>query len=154
MKPGSKGIALIRKDKRGRPSLEYVFDVSDTRPVKGAKTPYLWEMREDHHAAVLNALERRYGPTGDGDIGEQIMELAARAVNEVYRDRLTDLAYDVQTSLLEELEKREVGAAVFSNKDHGFAARIEGRDRRRIRARLCAVGGVRRRIERAQKFIP
>ena len=104
MKPGSKGIALIRKDKRGRPSLEYVFDVSDTRPVKGAKTPYLWEMREDHHAAVLNALERRYGPAGDGDIGEQIMELAARAVNEVYRDRLTDLAYDVQNSLLEELD--------------------------------------------------
>ena len=104
VKPGSKGIALIRKDKRGRPSLEYVFDVSDTRPVKGAKTPYLWEMREDHHAAVLNALERRYGPAGDGDIGEQIMELAARAVNEVYRDRLTDLAYDVQNSLLEELD--------------------------------------------------
>ena len=104
VKPGSKGIALIRKDKRGRPSLEYVFDVSDTRPVKGAKTPYLWEMREDHHAAVLNALERRYGPAGDGDIGEQIMELAARAVNEIYRDRLTDLAYDVQNSLLEELD--------------------------------------------------
>lgn len=104
VKPGSKGIALIRKDRRGRPSLEYVFDVADTRPVKGAKTPYLWEMREDHHAAVLNALERRYGPAGDVDIGEQIMELAARAVNEVYRDRLTDLAYDVQNSLLEELD--------------------------------------------------
>ena len=104
VKPGSKGIALIRKDRRGRPSLEYVFDASDTRPVKGAKTPYLWEMREDHHAAVLNALERRYGPAEDGDIGEQIMELAARAVNEVYQDRLTDLAYDVQNSLLEELD--------------------------------------------------
>ena len=104
VKPRSKGIALIRKDRRGRPSLEYVFDVSDTRPVKGAKTPYLWEMGENHHAAVLEALERRYGPAEDGDIGEQLMELAARAVNEVYRDSLTDLAYDVQNSLLEELD--------------------------------------------------
>ena len=104
VKPRSKGIALIRKDRRGRPTLEYVFDVSDTRPVKGAKTPYLWEMSEEHHAAVLEALERRYGPAEDGDIGEQIMELAARAVNDVYRDSLTDLAYDVQNSLLEELD--------------------------------------------------
>ena len=104
VKPGSRGIALIRKDRRGRPSLEYVFDMSDTRPVKGAKTPYLWEMREDHHAAVLDVLERRYGPAGDADIGEQLMELTAKAVNEVYQDHLTDLAYDVQNSLLEELD--------------------------------------------------
>ena len=104
VKPGSKGIALIHKDRRGRPSLEYVFDVSDTRPVKGAKTPYLWAMREDHHTAVAEALERKYGPVEDGDIGAQLMELAERAVNEVYRDSLTDLAYDVQNSLLEELD--------------------------------------------------
>ena len=104
VRPGAKGIALIRKDRRGRPSLEYVFDVSDTRPVQGAKTPYLWELREDHHAAVLDALERQYGPAGNGDTGGQLMELAARAVNEVYRDRLTDLAYDVENSLLEELD--------------------------------------------------
>ena len=104
VKPGSKGIALIRKGKRGRPSLEYVFDVSDTRPVQGAKTPYLWEMQEDHHAAVLNTLERQYGSAGDGDIGDQLLELAAKAVNEVYRDHLTDLAYDVRDSLLEELD--------------------------------------------------
>lgn len=43
--------------------MEYVFDVADTRPVKGARTPYLWELREDHHAAVAEALERQYGPT-------------------------------------------------------------------------------------------
>ena len=58
VKPGSKGIALIRKDRRGKPSLDYVFDVADTRPVKDAKTPYLWEMQEDHHTAVVKALEQ------------------------------------------------------------------------------------------------
>ena len=39
VKPGSKGIALIRKNDGGRPHLEYVFDVADTKPVRGARTP-------------------------------------------------------------------------------------------------------------------
>ena len=104
VKSGSKGIALIRKSASGRPYLEYVFDMADTRPVKGAKTPYLWEMREDHHVVVVEALERKYGPAQDGDIGAQLMELAAQAVKEVYRERLSDLAYDVRNSLLEELD--------------------------------------------------
>ena len=104
VRPGSKGIALIHKNGAGRPHLEYVFDVTDTYPVKGARTPYLWKMREDHHAAVLRALDEKYGPATVGDIGDQLMELAARAVNEVYRDHLTDLAYDVGNSLLEELD--------------------------------------------------
>ena len=104
VKPGSKGIALIRKNGGGRPHLEYVFDVADTRPVRGARTPYLWQMKPEHHAAVVEALERQYGPTEDSGIGEQLMELAARAVGEVYRDQLTDLAYDVGDSLLEELD--------------------------------------------------
>ena len=57
VKAGSKGIALIHKNGSGRPHLEYVFDVSDTRAVDG-----------------------------------------------IYHDHLTDLAYDVGGSLLEELD--------------------------------------------------
>ena len=105
IKPGSKGIAIIRKDKRGKPGLEYVYDYADTRPVRGAREPYLWQMREEHHPAVLAALEQRYGPAAKGDIGDQIMELARHAVDEVYRDRLSDLAYDTRDSLLEELDE-------------------------------------------------
>ncbi|MDE6590269.1 MAG: DEAD/DEAH box helicase, partial [Oscillospiraceae bacterium] len=108
VKPGSKGIALIRKSASGRPLLDYVFDVADTRPVRGAREPYLWQMREDHHAAVLEALERKYGPTGDEGIGARLMELAAWAVDGVYRDYLSDLAYDVRSSLLEELDDRSL----------------------------------------------
>ena len=104
VKPGSKGIALIREDKYGKPRLEYVFDVADTRPVRGAKMPYLWEMREEHHAPVLAALEARYGETEGGNMGDRLMELAARAVREVYREHLDDLAYDVEGSLLEGLD--------------------------------------------------
>ncbi len=104
VKPRSKGIALIHKDGGGRPRLEYVFDVSDTRPVKGARTPYLWELREDHHTAVAEALERQYGPSEETDIGWMLMEQARRAVNDTYRDHLRDLAYDTENSLLEELD--------------------------------------------------
>ncbi len=104
VKAGSKGIALIHKDGSGRPYLEHVFDVSDTRPVRGAKMPYLWELREEHHGAVSEALERQYGTTEETDIGWTLMEQARRAVNETYREHLNDLAYDVPDSLLEGLD--------------------------------------------------
>ena len=104
VKPRSKGIALIRKDKRGKSHLEYVFDVADTRPVRGAREPYLWEMTAEKSGAVAEALERQYGPSEETDIGWQIMEQAKRAVSEVYRDPLEDLRYDVRDSLLEELD--------------------------------------------------
>ena len=104
IKAGSKGIALIRKNSGGRQHLEYVFDVADTRVVQGSKTPYLWELRKEHHAAVVAALEKQYGPTNQTDIGQQLMEQARRAVDEIYRDYLQDLAYSVKGSLLEELD--------------------------------------------------
>lgn len=103
VKAGSKGIALINKDGI-RPRLTYVFDVADTRPVRGAKMPYLWEMKEEHHAAVMDTLARRYGETETADIGLALMEQAKHAVDEVYRDILTDLAYDTQDSFLEGLD--------------------------------------------------
>ncbi len=103
VKAGSKGIALINKDGI-RPRLTYVFDVSDTRPVCGAKMPYLWEMKEEYHAAVMDTLARRYGETEAADFGLVLMEQAKHAVDEVYRDILTDLAYDIQDSFLEGLD--------------------------------------------------
>ena len=104
VKAGAKGIAVIRKT-GGNPRLEYVFDVADTRPVRGARTPWLWEMREDYHDRVLSALEVRYGRTQEGDFGDRLMALAASAVQEVYRDRLSELAYDTRGSFLEELDE-------------------------------------------------
>lgn len=108
VKPGSKGIALIRETAGGRTHLEYVFDVADTRPVRGARMPYLWEMREEHHTPVLEALEARYGETGGDDLGDRLMELAARAVQEDYREHLRDLAYDAEGSFLEGLDEQNL----------------------------------------------
>ena len=103
VRPRSKGIALIQ-EKNGKLQLEHIFDVADTRPVRGAKMPYLWQMREDHHDAVEQALERRYGAVEGDDLGQRLMAFAKNAVNEVYRDHLRELAYDVGDSLLEELD--------------------------------------------------
>lgn len=108
VKPGSKGIALIRENAGGRPRLSYVFDVADTKPVRGARMPYLWEMREEHHAAVLSSLESLHGETQGEDFGERLMELAARAVGESYRECLHDLAYDLEDSFLEGMDELNV----------------------------------------------
>ena len=45
VKAKSVGIAVIRKG-QGRPHLEYLFDYRDTRPVRGAREPYFWEIQE------------------------------------------------------------------------------------------------------------
>ena len=103
VKARSTSIALIHKD-GGEPHLELVFDVADTRPLRGARTPYLWQLQGDHHATVARALERQYGPTEERDIGWVLMEQAERAANEVYREHLQDLAYDAEGSLLEGLD--------------------------------------------------
>ena len=104
VKPRSKGIALIRTGAGGRPHLEYVFDVADTRPVRGAREPYLWEMTAEKSGAVAAALERQYGPTEEYDIGWALMEQVSRAVGGAYRDYLEDLRYDTRDSFLEELD--------------------------------------------------
>ena len=104
VKARSTGIALLTKDARGKPSLRYVYDLADTRPVRGARMPYLWEVTAEKHDAIAAALERQYGPTEENDIGWALMEQVKRAVNEIYRDHLEELRYDTRDSLLEELD--------------------------------------------------
>ena len=101
IKPGSKGIALIHKRRDGSNRLDYVFDVSDTRPVQGAREPYLWEFREEYRAPVLEALEKRFGRTEGQDTGERLMQIVAGTVLETFSDYLLDLEYDSGGSPLE-----------------------------------------------------
>lgn len=104
VRAGSKGIALIRQNGNGRSYLEYVFDIADTRPVRGAKTPWIWELREEHQETVLAALERQYGETAGTDFGSRLMELASRAAREIYQEHLAELSYGVEGSFLEGLD--------------------------------------------------
>ena len=61
---GAKGIALI-DDTGPRRVLRYVFDVSDTHPVRGGRTPYLWRLKEDQREMLLNHLTDTYGLNGE-----------------------------------------------------------------------------------------
>ena len=74
---GAKGIALI-DDTGPRRALRYVFDVSDTHPVRGGKTPYLWRMKEEQQEMILNHLADTYGLDGDGasDLAAALRQIA------------------------------------------------------------------------------
>ena len=61
---GAKGIALI-DDTGPRRVLRYVFDVSDTHPVRGGRTPYLWRLKENQREMLLNHLTDTYGLNGE-----------------------------------------------------------------------------------------
>ena len=115
VKSGSKGIALLRRSNSKKPRLEYVFDLSDTREVQGAKKPYLWEMKEDFTAPIIHKLSQMYGDIPiDIDFGDSIMELCARATGEHYHEFLSDLAYDLDNSFLEGLDELNLDV-VFRN---------------------------------------
>ena len=62
---GAKGIALI-DDTGPRRMLRYVFDVSDTHPVRGGRTPYLWRLKEEQQEMLLDHLTDTYGLAGKG----------------------------------------------------------------------------------------
>ncbi|MCI8478756.1 MAG: TnpV protein [Oscillospiraceae bacterium] len=68
-----------------------MFDVADTHPVRGARMPYLWELKDEHHAAVLDTLVRRYGETESRDIG-QAQEQIDRIVVDLKKQNNVDEA--------------------------------------------------------------
>ncbi len=111
VKRGSKGIALIRQNQGGKPRIEYVFEVSDTNEVRGAKTPYLWEMQPNYHEDVLKQLTVFYGEIKKDDFASSLMELTERAVGEHYREFLHDLNYDLEDSFLEGIDELNMDVA-------------------------------------------
>ncbi len=108
IKKGSKGIALIYEDKTGRPRLRYVFDVKDTRPVYGARMPYLWAMQEKDHEAVMEVLEKRYGKTGAQGLGGCLMDISEKAAGEVYKEHFEELSDFADGKLLEDMERTDM----------------------------------------------
>ena len=71
---GSKGIALV-DDSGDRPRLRYVFDISDTGTRPNSRTPWLWQLEEQHKGPVSAMLERSYGVAGD-DLAQQLTDVA------------------------------------------------------------------------------
>jgi len=48
-----------------------MFDVADTGRTECARSPYLWELREEHKDAVSAMLENRYDVDGASGLADQ-----------------------------------------------------------------------------------
>ena len=102
---GAKGIALL-DDTGPRLRLRYVFDISDTHPVKGAREPYLWVMQESHHDAILSHLTDAYGLDESADtLPLALMAIARQVSEENLEDAMEGLSYETRGTFLEELDE-------------------------------------------------
>ena len=99
---GSKGIALV-DDSGDKPHLRYVFDISDTGTREHSRTPWLWQLKEQHIGPVSAMLERSYGVSGD-DLAQQLIDVAGKLASEYWDEHQQDFRYIVDGSFLEEYD--------------------------------------------------
>ena len=99
---GSKGIALV-DDSGDKPRLRYVFDISDTGTREHSRTPWLWQLEEQHIGPVSAMLERNYGVSGD-DLAQQLIDVAGKLASEYWDEHQQDFRYIVDGSFLEEYD--------------------------------------------------
>ena len=103
---GSKGIALV-DDSGDRPRLRYVFDISDTGTREHSRTPWLWQLEEQHIGSVSAMLERNYGVAGD-DLAQQLIDVAGKLASEYWDEHQQDFRYIVDGSFLEEYDELNI----------------------------------------------
>ena len=99
---GSKGIALV-DDSGDKPRLRYVFDISDTGTREHSRTPWLWQLEEQHIGPVSAMLEQNYGVSGD-DLAQQLTDVAGKLASEYWDDHQRDFRYIVDGSFLAEYD--------------------------------------------------
>ena len=100
---GSKGIALV-DDSGDKPRLRYVFDITDTGTREHSRTPWLWQLEEQHIGPVSAMLERTYDVSGD-DLAGQLTEVAGKLAEEYWTEHRQDFLYIVDDSFLEEYDE-------------------------------------------------
>ena len=103
---GSKGIALV-DDSGDRPRLRYVFDISDTGTREHSRTPWLWQLEEQHIGPVSAMLERNYGVAGD-NLAQQLTDVAGKLASEYWDEHQQDFRYIVDGSFLEEYDELNI----------------------------------------------
>ena len=103
---GSKGIALV-DDSGDRPRLRYVFDISDTGTREHSRTPWLWQLGEQHIGPVSAMLERNYGVAGD-NLAQQLTDVAGKLASEYWDEHQQDFRYIVDGSFLEEYDELNI----------------------------------------------
>lgn len=106
---GSKGIALV--DTSGEvPRIRYVFDVADTGARHDSRSPFLWQLEDQHMNAVHDALENRYG-ADDFMMADQLEHIASQLAMEYWEEHQRDILDIVDGSFLEEYDEFNVGAS-------------------------------------------
>ena len=103
---GSKGIALV-DDSGDKPRLRYVFDISDTGTREHSRTPWLWQLEEQHIGPVSAMLERNYGVAGD-NLAQQLIDVAGKLASEYWDEHQQDFRYIVDGSFLEEYDELNI----------------------------------------------
>ena len=103
---GSKGIALV-DDSGDRPRLRYVFDISDTGTREHSRTPWLWQLEEQHIGPVSAMLERNYD-VGSNALPQQLADVAAKLAEEYWDEHRQDILYIVDGSFLEEYDEYNI----------------------------------------------
>lgn len=103
---GAKGIALI-DDTGPRRMLRYVFDVSDTHPVRGGRTPYLWRLKEEQQEMLLDHLTDTYGLGGEGasDLPSALRQIAEEMAQDTIEEAMDGMAYAISGTFLEGLDE-------------------------------------------------
>ena len=99
---GSKGIALV-DDSSDKPRLRYVFDISDTGTREHSRTPWLWQLEEQHIGPVSAILERSYGVSGS-NLVQQLERVAEKLAAEYWKEHNRDLRNIVDDSFLAEYD--------------------------------------------------
>ena len=103
---GSKGIALV-DDSDDKPCLRYVFDISDTGTREHSRTPWLWQLEEQHIGPVSAMLERNYGVAGD-DLAQQLIDVAGKLASDYWEEHQQDFRYIVDDSFLAEYDNLNI----------------------------------------------
>ena len=106
---GSKGIALV--DTSGEiPRIRYVFDVADTGARHDSRSPFLWQLEDQHMNAVHDALEQRFG-ADDFMMADQLEHIASQLAMTYWEENKRDILDIVDGSFLEEYDEFNVGAS-------------------------------------------
>lgn len=108
---GSKGIALI-DDSGVKPTLKYVFDVSDTHSIN--EMPFaLWQQKEADEEQIIEELSDHFGAIEGADelpLSDKFYEIVSNAVTDNLGDYYDELQRNIDGSLLEGRDGLEVYA--------------------------------------------
>ena len=103
------GIAVFDRHHAGRQRLKYYFDISDTHESRFARPVPIWEYKPEYEAAVIEALENRFGELRDkSDLQSALHSVAKNAVEDNLPDYLSELIRYRADSFLEDYDDLNV----------------------------------------------